>query len=902
MIPLKLQIKNFLSYGPEIQTIDFSSYPLICLSGRNGHGKSALLDALTWALWGHARKIAGTSKADHGLLRLGQTQMMVCLDFVCNGQEYRVRREYAQTYGKPYAALDFGLLDSAQDKFVSLTDKTIRETQSKIETMLHLSYDAFINSAFLRQGQSNEFSKKSPRERKDILASILGLDQYELIRKRASEKIKDAQTRKGYAATIQQKIQDELQAEQRITEQLEALSQNYQTLIAEQQIIQQSHQKLMEEKNKIQTAKQELHMIQYKHEQLAQEEEKLQKNLKMTVAQWRSIHKQQLHATDYSALEAQKKNLLEQIKQFQNQLQQQLNCKEQFLKHKEALAKITSEFQEKQQTILASKKISVERLQVEKKHLENEYLLIEKQFLQNESQLLQKKNEHALLKTQWVILKDYASQEKQFDKRKEHYQQWIAQANVIKNELEAADQKYKMVQNEQAPSCPLCEQNLSASRRRFLIKNFDTHILFLHHRLARLSKLIKGIKVVLIEQHAHLEQFKKEKQEQEKRISLSEELTKVIQKLEAEHTEFAAQKIKLTELITIVSATFAAEQTSLQNWINNAHNELTQQESFQKIQDALLPLQKELETHNYDAKKHEQVIQQLADIESMIESFKILQQEIHSQARRAHEVHQLCNQLKELKKAQLISCAAIKKYDDLPTQINILEQQERSIITSANQLAQQKEQLLQEKGTLEAFKAKLNQLHVEFEKQKQELIACDKTIDDYQAIALATSKDGIQALLIEDAIPEIEQETNDLLAKLTDNQTQLFIESLRDLKKGGTKETLDIKISDAMGIRPYELFSGGEAFRIDFALRIAISKLLARRSGTSLQTLIIDEGFGSQDEEGLSHIMEALYKIQEDFSKIIIVSHLHSMKNQFPVHFLVEKGPNGSMVNVFEQG
>jgi exonuclease SbcC len=52
MIPLKLQIKNFLSFGPDIQTIDFTPYPLICLSGKNGHGKSALLDALTWALWG----------------------------------------------------------------------------------------------------------------------------------------------------------------------------------------------------------------------------------------------------------------------------------------------------------------------------------------------------------------------------------------------------------------------------------------------------------------------------------------------------------------------------------------------------------------------------------------------------------------------------------------------------------------------------------------------------------------------------------------------------------------------------------------------------------------------------------------------------------------------------------
>src|SRR5205823_6403870 len=62
MIPLTLQIKNFLSYGPELQTINFGPYPLICLSGKNGHGKSALLDAITWSLWGQARKTLGMVK------------------------------------------------------------------------------------------------------------------------------------------------------------------------------------------------------------------------------------------------------------------------------------------------------------------------------------------------------------------------------------------------------------------------------------------------------------------------------------------------------------------------------------------------------------------------------------------------------------------------------------------------------------------------------------------------------------------------------------------------------------------------------------------------------------------------------------------------------------------------
>ena len=163
--------------------------------------------------------------------------------------------------------------------------------------------------------------------------------------------------------------------------------------------------------------------------------------------------------------------------------------------------------------------------------------------------------------------------------------------------------------------------------------------------------------------------------------------------------------------------------------------------------------------------------------------------------------------------------------------------------------------------------AHLKKLQLEHAQQQKSITSLTQEIDDHQEISQALSKNGIQALLIEDAIPEIEQEANDLLSRLTDNQATILIESLRDLKSGGSKETLDINIADAVGIRPYELFSGGEAFRIDFSLRIAISKLLAKRAGTSLQTLIIDEGFGSQDEEGLSYIMDALYKIQHDFQK-----------------------------------
>ena len=66
----------------------------------------------------------------------------------------------------------------------------------------------------------------------------------------------------------------------------------------------------------------------------------------------------------------------------------------------------------------------------------------------------------------------------------------------------------------------------------------------------------------------------------------------------------------------------------------------------------------------------------------------------------------------------------------------------------------------------------------------------------------------------------------------------------KDKNREDKKETLDILISDAAGKREYEMFSGGEAFRINFAIRMALSRVLAQRAGARLRMLVIDEGFG----------------------------------------------------------
>ncbi|MCL6628983.1 MAG: AAA family ATPase, partial [Armatimonadetes bacterium] len=86
MIPIRLELRNFMSYGDQVTPLEFTGLRLACLSGDNGNGKSALLDAITWALWGEAR-----APADE-LIRLGADEMRVVFDFRLGDDVYRVIR------------------------------------------------------------------------------------------------------------------------------------------------------------------------------------------------------------------------------------------------------------------------------------------------------------------------------------------------------------------------------------------------------------------------------------------------------------------------------------------------------------------------------------------------------------------------------------------------------------------------------------------------------------------------------------------------------------------------------------------------------------------------------------------------------------------------------------------
>jgi exonuclease SbcC len=184
-------------------------------------------------------------------------------------------------------------------------------------------------------------------------------------------------------------------------------------------------------------------------------------------------------------------------------------------------------------------------------------------------------------------------------------------------------------------------------------------------------------------------------------------------------------------------------------------------------------------------------------------------------------------------------------------------------------------------------------------KLREQLDALTAEISLYGELRDAFGKKGLQAMIIESAIPEIEVEANRLLQRMSEGRMNLRLETQRDKVSGaGVIETLDIILADELGARPYEMFSGGESFRANLALRIALSNLLARRAGAQLQTLVIDEGFGSQDARSLGLVVETINAIKDDFQLILVISHIEELKDQFGARIDVVKEITGSRATV----
>ena len=186
-----------------------------------------------------------------------------------------------------------------------------------------------------------------------------------------------------------------------------------------------------------------------------------------------------------------------------------------------------------------------------------------------------------------------------------------------------------------------------------------------------------------------------------------------------------------------------------------------------------------------------------------------------------------------------------------------------------------------------------------------ELSLAEKRLDDLskrlevlREAEHAFGRDGIPSYLLETAIPQVEKRANELLSMMSGGSMSVSIATQRLTKTAGVKESLDIVVSDGSGAqRTFDTFSEGEAFRINFSLRVALAELVAQRSGLKLSMLVIDEPEGL-DESGRDALVEALAVVTRQFDTIILVSHHSDLKDALPQSVRVSKAGAHSTVTV----
>ena len=181
MQPTKIALQNFLSYGDA--EVDLTGLNLAALLGHNGAGKSSLVDAITWPLYGEGRY-----KDIDKYIRQGQETAVAELQFMLAGETYRVIRTRSNK-GKGKSTLELAKLSGGE--WEPLSGSTIRETQDKIRDLLRMDYETFVSSCVLLQGEADRFTRATPGERMAIFSQIIGLDIYDQLQEAAKAKARE---------------------------------------------------------------------------------------------------------------------------------------------------------------------------------------------------------------------------------------------------------------------------------------------------------------------------------------------------------------------------------------------------------------------------------------------------------------------------------------------------------------------------------------------------------------------------------------------------------------------------------------------------------------------------------------------------------------------------------------
>ncbi len=878
---IELQLTAFGPYAQPTR-IDFTQLGeqgIYLITGKTGAGKTALFDAITFALYGRA---SGTHRDNNSLhSKYSDLPPEVSLTFAHHQQIYQVKRN--PEYSRPRRRGE-GLIQQKADALLLLPDgqsiSGVKNVNQKLIQLLGLDYNQFGQTAMLAQGDFLKLLLAEVEDRSKIFRRIFATELYQKIQERLKEDLQQCQKRL-------KELEQKLPPEQREMPQEDILAFWQQTIETEQKQRQDLELWLQKAENKLQELAKSIQQAQIRQKlltEIAREKQFIDSEQPRTSA-LQQIWQAEIQQNVYRAELAQNIFLAKQnLDQYQSLADKLTSLAAQ----KQQLQKDLSQQQEQEQKLkqqIAAGQKQFNQLSVDETTVQNWLLqgkaakekqdnLTSLQQSIKQTQKLEKDCRQAQQEYQEIVRK-YEQQNQKLDQMERAF--WDSQAGILAQNLQ---------ENQPCPVCGSLNHPCPAKRNN------------------------------QAPNEAELQQAKKELADLQREVQQkSLQAGKLKGQLQSQQAEIR-QKSAL--------------------WLENDPARLP--EVLENLQKQLKQISQEYRQARLDLQQKEQLAAQIPLWEQKLAALPLTQLnndliKIQTQYQAAWENQQKLNcpdpkaaqamirqkeaeqkrseqKLQEAEKAYQQSSDALKQAQvrletwqkQLGEELNLaeLEKQQQELAAQKKVKLEQKEKLAIQLAANAKLKQELEQQLSELSIQKNKWNLLKPLSDTANGTLSGKDKIMLETYVQMACFTRIIERANLRLMIMSSGQYELQRKSQADNQRSQTGLELEVIDHYNGTTRSVKSLSGGESFKAALALTLGLAdEIQAQAGGISIESLFIDEGFGNLDEESLDQVLQALSDLGQSQKLVGIISHVSELKEVIVKQIQVSKPPQkGSQIKI----
>jgi len=938
MRPTKLTMEGFTSFRERAE-IDFTDLDLFAITGATGSGKTSIIDAITYALYGQTARLGAKKLSE--LITQGAARLSVKLEFECGGKEYRIARVLKRSGP---ASVRLEVLGKEGEQPV---DGGAREIAAQIIRIVGLDFDAFTKAVVLPQGEFDEFLRGESADRRKILEVLLNLGIYRDMMQRANARHKEKQTARdmineqlqreyldatpenrkilereikeltGQASAVSAQILrvDDLRTPSIELRQKRVLAVNSQAQrdSAEKQIVtdQKAQKKAGEE---LESAETTLERLQRELKQVPYKEEIHQKLLALRPVAQQLEKAERQHterttekSTRSAELEKLERKLLPATQSAKEEADKSEAASRAYEGAKDKFAALKKKYGAVETVEQVAQELEgIDELREQLEAEQQRQATFEKKDVELKEKLGKLQTEELQAKKDWedaqAVYEELVRKHSSADLRK-HLQtgEPCPVCDQVVNRLpkrlstaglddakRAAEQKQDSWQRKQR-TLNKVESDLEAlpgqlHSAKSDVKRTSKEIADLTKRAERIlgkapdkeaSARLKRIVAELRDAEADCESKEKKRDDA---AGAETRVNSVLANLERAHAVLLEKIEAITKQIHDAGTEIANLRLQLRGAkdLKGIQAELAAQE---KAKLELTGIQQEIQqarkTRDDAQKRHHEIKEKIAGLKGTLDALGRTVADAQSEA------EQIERNLKK-KLAGLV----------LPKGVDEAEQIDRLLIDLRRQCSESTGQIEQRRARFDQLEIRI----VEAEHKRAQITELEQTSSLYAKLGNLLRADQFIQFILEGAFDLLSSEGTRQLMTLSQGRYSFHTE-------GNEFQVVDHWNADDR--RSVRTLSGGESFLASLALALALSSSVSQFAdgggSFKLDALFLDEGFSTLDSETLNVAVEAIQALQQGDRMIAVISHVVDLAERLPTRIQVLKGVSGSELRMHQE-